>query len=259
MAFLGIAEARTFLGCYYANDGSVEEQDTFKAVQLYRKTLESKEDPVAMCRLGYCFFHGTGVEKNMNEAFQWYRKAADLEETSAMFELGLCLLETGVDQNKEEAVSWYRKAAGLGDKPAMNDLGRCYANGTGVEQNVNEAVLWYRKAADLRDTTAMKLLWLCYNEETDKKQDADEVEQWYQRVAELEDATSTHNVAIKEQCPICYSVVHEETAKMPSLKCGHTRCPYQFHFECLTPSCMSSRSDKCPMCRKQWRGFPRPL
>ena len=53
----------------------------------------------------------------------------------------------GVPMNKQEAVKWFRKAADLGNDDAMWNLGRCYEKGEGVEKNIDQAVYWYKKGA----------------------------------------------------------------------------------------------------------------
>lgn len=53
--------------------------------------------------------------------------------------------------NKQEAVKWFRKAADLGNDDAMWNLGRCYEKGEGVEKNIDQAVYWYKKGAAKND------------------------------------------------------------------------------------------------------------
>lgn len=48
----------------------------------------------------------------------------------------------------EEALNWYRKAAAQGDPDAQNALGQMYEAGEGVKQNYALAARWYRKAAE---------------------------------------------------------------------------------------------------------------
>jgi TPR repeat protein len=44
-------------------------------------------------------------------------------------------------------VEWWRKAADQGDVSAMNNLGRAYHEGFGVSKDTTQAVEWWRKAA----------------------------------------------------------------------------------------------------------------
>jgi len=58
------------------------------------------------------------------------------------------LLGVGVAADEREAVSWYRKAAELGQADAQYNLGSCYDAGVGVETDKAEAKSWYQKAAN---------------------------------------------------------------------------------------------------------------
>jgi TPR repeat protein len=55
------------------------------------------------------------VAKDLSEAANWFRKAADQGYPDAQFHLGnSCLNGEGVAKNTSEAVRWYRKAAEQG-------------------------------------------------------------------------------------------------------------------------------------------------
>jgi TPR repeat protein len=58
------------------------------------------------------------------------------------------LLGVGLVADEREAVSWYRKAADLGQADAQYNLGSCYDAGVGVETDKVEAKSWYQKAAN---------------------------------------------------------------------------------------------------------------
>lgn len=61
----------------------------------------------------------------MAEAMEWYRKAAEQENSRAQYSLGQCYhYGRGVEVNKQEAVKWYRKAAELGVPEAKEALQR---------------------------------------------------------------------------------------------------------------------------------------
>lgn len=55
-----------------------------------------------------------------------------------------------------------------------------------------------------------------------------------------------------EPCPVCYSVLHVKTHKLPSLECS--TCHNRFHFDCLTQWFRSSGKNQCVLCQQQWRG-----
>ena len=76
LAERGDAEAQFQLGRYYDNvDGKSNTRDAAEAVKLYR--LAAEQGPIkAQNNLGACFFNGEGVSKNLQEALNWFEKAA---------------------------------------------------------------------------------------------------------------------------------------------------------------------------------------
>lgn len=62
----------------------------------------------------------------------------------------------------EKAVVCYRKASELGNAKAQFNLGSCYMTGTGVKQNLPKAIEWLRKAADQGVTNAYRPLGICH-------------------------------------------------------------------------------------------------
>ena len=55
-----------------------------------------------------------------------------------------------------------------------------------------------------------------------------------------------------EPCPVCYSVLHVKTHKLPSLECK--TCQNRFHVQCLTQWFRSSGKSQCVLCQQPWQG-----
>ena len=55
-----------------------------------------------------------------------------------------------------------------------------------------------------------------------------------------------------EPCPVCYSVLHVKTHKLPCLQCR--TCQNRFHIECLTEWFRSSGKSQCVLCQQPWQG-----
>jgi TPR repeat protein len=92
---------------------------------------------------------GLGVTANQNEAFVWYRRAAQLGNVLAMCRMGDAERDGELGTtNAAEAFAWYLKAAQLGYPPAMEYVAGCYFYGRGVELDMQEAARWYQKAAE---------------------------------------------------------------------------------------------------------------
>lgn len=55
-----------------------------------------------------------------------------------------------------------------------------------------------------------------------------------------------------EPCPVCYSVLHPKTHKLPTLEC--TTCHNRFHTDCLMQWFRSSGKNQCVLCQQPWQG-----
>ena len=55
-----------------------------------------------------------------------------------------------------------------------------------------------------------------------------------------------------EPCPVCYSVLHVKSHKLPILQCK--TCNNRFHAECLTEWFRSSGKSQCVLCQQPWQG-----
>ncbi|MBP5544012.1 MAG: SEL1-like repeat protein [Kiritimatiellae bacterium] len=189
----GSAGAQASLGyCYYHGRGV--EENAEEAVKWYRKAVE-QGNASAQNNLGNCYYKGSGVEKNAEEAVKWYRKATNQGYAIAQSNLGLCYENgRGVEKNAEEAVKWYRKAAEQGYATAQSNLGRCYEKGRGVEESAEEAVKWYRKSAEQGYAAAQKYLGYCYYHGRGVEENAEEAVKWYRKSAEQGYAAAQNNL-----------------------------------------------------------------
>ena len=88
------------------------------------------------------------VLDNYQKAFKWYSKASALKHTDSMVELAnlYTLKESGVEQNINKAFQLRQEAATLGNKQAMQDLALMYKKGVGVKQNKRLAQSWLNKS-----------------------------------------------------------------------------------------------------------------
>lgn len=76
-------------------------------------------DPWAMMQLGHRYEQGLGVTADPEQAFGWYRRAADTGLADAQYQIGLMYeLGIGVEANIHEAEAWYGRAVGQGFCPS---------------------------------------------------------------------------------------------------------------------------------------------
>lgn len=217
----GDVEAMDTLGAAYEDGEDDEdsgilgiEKDLEEAVKWYRKAAEQGYAP-AQDSLGDCHHFGHGVDVDYVEAVKWYRKAAEQGYRFAQFSLGMCYhFGHGVDEDDIEAVKWYRKAAEQGFDYAQFWLGKCYCFGYGVDIDYIEAVKWYRKAAEQGFDTAQWLLGDCYYCGRGVDEDKVKAVKWYRKAAEQGNAYAKTDLG---WCYYCGDGVAENVEKAEEL------------------------------------------
>lgn len=75
--------------------------------------------PLAECQVGYFYYEGLGVGKDLEKAVYWTRRAAEHGDRDAQYNLA-CFYEAGVGVARDRGAAnfWYRKAALQGHAPA---------------------------------------------------------------------------------------------------------------------------------------------
>ena len=68
--------------------------------------------PLAECQVGYFYFDGLGVEKDMEQALLWTRRGAEHGDRDAQFNLAWFYEEgLGIEKDIGKALYWYQEAA----------------------------------------------------------------------------------------------------------------------------------------------------
>ncbi|MFL5327906.1 MAG: caspase family protein [Gemmataceae bacterium] len=175
----GWTDAYFKLGMLYLNGTAVAKDDK-EAAKWFRKGAE-KNSTGCVQQLAHVYTSGKVTpEKSDPQAVAWFRAAierGDLDTTSnlgVMYENGW-----GVNKDLNEAFNLYKKAADKGHKVAQTNVGLAYANGRGVQVDYNEAAQWYRKAADQKYPRAEFLLGTTYENGRGNPKNQQEAIKWY--------------------------------------------------------------------------------
>jgi TPR repeat protein len=109
-------------------------------------------DPAAQVQIGESYAAGYGVAHDLNQAAEWYRKAAGKKDLSAELHLAALYRDggKGFARDMAQAAAWYRKAAEQGDATAQATLGLLYSLGQGVAKSDVEAYFWLDLAASAK-------------------------------------------------------------------------------------------------------------
>ena len=159
--------------------GDIWQGDHSEAVKWYRKAAELG-DARAQYQLGRICAEGYDVPLDENEALKWFQKSADQGNSDAQYELGYWyFIGRRVEKSESEAVAWWQKSAEQGNMFAQNRLADCYLNGTGVTEDKAEAFRWYQKAAEQGDSDSQYMLAWCYFNGVGTEKNDEEAVKWW--------------------------------------------------------------------------------
>ncbi|KAI1772750.1 HCP-like protein [Hypoxylon cercidicola] len=121
------------------------------------KKLVSAQNADAMFFLADCMGRGVLGETDNKEAFTLYQSSAKIGNAAAAYRTAVCCElgnDEGGGTRKDplKAIQWYKRAATLGDTPAMYKVGMIMLKGLlGQPKNPREAVGWLKRAAERAD------------------------------------------------------------------------------------------------------------
>ena len=98
----------------------------------------------AQYRLGAMYENGRGVPRDLDQARDWYTRAAAQGYSGALYSLGyVCFTQN----DGACAVAWWTRAAAQDSADAMFSLGVLYDEGTAAPRDPVQAHMWYDLAA----------------------------------------------------------------------------------------------------------------
>ncbi|KAF2201348.1 hypothetical protein GQ43DRAFT_431721 [Delitschia confertaspora ATCC 74209] len=156
----GSTEAMFYLADAYGRGGLGLQVDTKEAFTLYQGAAKAGHAAAAYrtavcCEMGH--EEGGGTKKDPLKAVQWYRRAAALGDTPALYKMGMILLKglLGQQKNIGEAINMLKRAADRADEEnphALHELGLLYEAQTGNERIIRDesyALSLFKQAAEL--------------------------------------------------------------------------------------------------------------
>ncbi|EIW60697.1 HCP-like protein [Trametes versicolor FP-101664 SS1] len=161
-------EAQFFLANCHGTGMLGLQVDHERAYHLYLQA--AKQNHAAACyRVAVCNEIGAGTKPDPQRAAAFYRKAASLGDTAAMYKLGVILLRGLLKQqpNPREAIGWLRRAAEQADEEnphALHELAMLYENPSSgvVPCDPAYAKDLYTRAGHLGYTHSQFKLGQCY-------------------------------------------------------------------------------------------------
>ena len=130
----GYPDAQFYMADCYGQGLLGLEVDTKEAFNLYQAAAKGGHAQAAYRTAVCCEMgpeEGGGTRRDLQKAFQWYRRAAQLQDVAAMFKLGMILFKglLGQPRNIGESEIWLKRAAERADRDnphALHELGMMY-------------------------------------------------------------------------------------------------------------------------------------
>lgn len=156
----GNADAQFYLADCYGEGQLGLEVDPKEAFSLYQSAAkqghaQSAYRVAVCCEIGQ--EEGGGTKRDPLKAVQWYKRAAALGDTPAMYKMGMIHLKGLLGQalSPREGVSWLKRAAERADEEnphALHELALMYQNASGNDVVIRDeqyACQLFHQAADL--------------------------------------------------------------------------------------------------------------
>lgn len=120
--------------------------DPQRALQLYQAAADSLYAP-ALNYLGFRYYAGKGVKRDVNRALDLIEKAADANDPTAASNLAWLLTEgEGVHHDCEKALFWLDRAVKGGSAAALSQLADFYLKGECVQADTTRAAELYEQS-----------------------------------------------------------------------------------------------------------------
>ena len=192
----------TMLGDFYSMGKGVE-QNYIKAKEYYELAIKHKDYEDALWSLGKMYLHGLGIDQDYQKAKGLFLRADALDNGNSQFELAhLYEYGKGVEKNIDKALEYYKKAAKHGDadakykidllegKPSKNrrnfnfEKALDYTYGYTVEVDYDKAIEYYKIGAKNNHGTSIYNIGFLL-EHTSKTKKNKEASQYFLQSAEL--------------------------------------------------------------------------
>ena len=115
----GIHDYDLDLALEYKNDEHIKNEK--RAFELFCESAQYNQDEWSIFFVGYCYFRGVGVEKDIDKALTWISKVAKMNNPNAIYVMGL-IYDFEV-HDKVKAIEWYRRyLAAFPESEKVNDI-----------------------------------------------------------------------------------------------------------------------------------------
>lgn len=194
------------------------------AHRLFQKAAK-ENNPVAEYNLGLLYLNGRGVQKNIDIATNWLRRAAGHGYVDAQFDLSQIEIK---QKNYADAAVLLQSAADAGHIISAYNLGVMYAEGQGVPRNDKMAVQYFERAAKSNFAKAQHNLGKMYWHGTGVSKDPDKARTLFLAAMKEGDLDATATIAEMHRMGAGFPVDLKKSASLyeMSAKQGHAHSQF---------------------------------
>eukprot|EP01138_Halocafeteria_seosinensis_P010179 gb/GECG01010396.1/.p1 GENE.gb/GECG01010396.1/~~gb/GECG01010396.1/.p1 ORF type:complete len:243 (+),score=37.06 gb/GECG01010396.1/:1-729(+) len=164
--YMACENDRDSTGCHSLGEWwAVVKQDYEKAANIYFPNCHERDHASSCLNLGLLKATGRGVQRNMNEAVELFKKGCSLGNADCCTAAGMEQASgKNVEQDLKQAKELLKKACGqVGQSKACNKLGEMYLVGKhGCEKDLPAASYYLKRACDEGKPLACRNLALMY-------------------------------------------------------------------------------------------------
>ena len=143
-----IEEGEEPLDSFDDSESSTSGVETIEIADLDELKQQAEGGDInAMIRLGDSLENGTAGVQDVDDAFRWFRKAAEEGHAVGQFKTGMAYAYgIGVDPDWSRAMRWYHEAAEQGHAEAEYAVGMIHCYGLAGESDKPKAIEWYKRS-----------------------------------------------------------------------------------------------------------------
>ena len=182
---------------YNGKYGTKNDLPDFNMARYWYEEALKKGSISAYYYLGMMYEMGLGVDLDYDKAYEYYILSSDYGYSVATCEIGYLFDCGYIKDNSGEsgdvvALNWYKKAADAGNATAMNNIGAMYEERGEYET----AEKWYLYAAVNNNIRSMlNLAWIYYYGSVTGEADYESAFNWFKKAANLGDTESLAQMA----------------------------------------------------------------
>jgi TPR repeat protein len=137
-------------------------QDLNKAVEYYKRAAEF-DNPSALFNLANCYLNGDGTNPDYKKAIKLYHRIIELAEDSqtycTLFHLYSSVI--GVEKDLSQSIQFLIKSANLLYQESFVQIGLFLLNGNFIDKNEEKAVSYFKKSSEKNESQGLFWYGFC--------------------------------------------------------------------------------------------------